>query len=394
MVAATITLTSCGPYQDLLKSTDGMEQYEAAFDYYKNKKYDRALTLLSLSMSQLYGTEYEDTVLFASGKILYVQNDFATAGETMNQYRNKFPRSSFTEEAEFIYAMCYYMMSNDVEKDQTDTRNAIIAFNEYINRHPESEFVPDIQKLSEDLTNKLYYKEYLNAALYYKLGNYLAAITSLKAVIKNNPETPFKEHTLYLICKSWYDYANNSIYTRQLDRYLNMIDAYYNYKTSFPESKQFSAELEKMRLISQEFVDTNGSTSQSLESSAAKVDAAKEKIEEAKDAIFYARNKEERKKIETKIKEQREIIKKERTNVRAEAKVLRENKKAEKQKIKQMEKEGREAAKEIAKEQDALKAKIKLELEQREQEIQKLNDEAAKILERNTGAVEDSTSEQ
>lgn len=381
MVVAAIALSGCGPYQDLLKSNNSMEQYEAALQFYKDKKYDRALSLFNLSMSNLYGTDYEDTIVFTTGKILYAQNDFEMAGETMDQYRNRFPNTGFTQEAEYIYAMSFYMRSNTVEKDQTDTRKAIIAFNEYISRHPESEFVPEIQKLSEELTSKLYEKEYLNAAIYYKISYYLAAITSLKAVLKENPETPFKEEAMYLICKSWYDYARNSVYTRQLDRYLNMIDAYYNFKTAFPDSKQFSAELEKMRQFSQAFVDNNGQTSQSMESSAAKVEDAKAQIEKYKDAMFYVKTREERQKLQAAIKESREIIKVEKVNVKAEGKILKENEKVEKAKIKEMEKEEKIAKKAAQKEIAEQRELKKEEMLQRAAEVKKLNDEALKTVE-------------
>lgn len=344
LITATL-LNSCGPYNKLLKSDDAMAQYDAAFKYYEKEKYERAKSLFDNALPALIGTAYEDTVLFTLGKVMYDSEDFEMAGETMNQYRNKFPRSDRTPEAEYIYAMSFYMISGDVEKDQTNTRRAIIAFGEYLNRHPESIFAPEIKLMTEELNNKLYYKKYLNAAIYFKLGHYYSAVTSLRALLKDHPETPYREDIMFLICKSWFEYAGNSVYARQLDRYLKMIDAYYNFKTTFPVSKQFDNKLEKMKDISQDFIDKNGVVSQSLETSATKIEDARTKIEDNKDKLFSAKTKEKRELLRFGIEEAREVIKVERKNMKAEEKILKANEKIKRIQVKEMEAEEKIAKK-------------------------------------------------
>ncbi len=348
LLLATIVATmlcGCAEYNRLLKSDDAVAKYEAGMDFYKNKKYERAKAMFESAIPALIGTAYEDTTLYTLGKLLYETKDFEMAGETMDQYRNKFPRSSKTPEAEYIYAMSFYKIAPDVERDQSATRRAISAFVEYLNRHPESPFVPEIHTMIEELHNKLYHKKYMNAALYYKLGHFQSAITSLRAIIKESPETPYKEEIMYLICKSWFDYARNSVYARQLDRFLKTIDAYYNFITAFPESKKFGRELEKMKNIAQDFVDKNGVTSQMLETSATKIEDAKAKIEDYKDKLFYVKTKEEKTVLRQGIKESREIIKIERKKMRIEGKVMNENAKVERKKIKEMETEEKAAKK-------------------------------------------------
>ncbi len=352
--------SSCSKHYKLLKSDDAMAKYEAGLENYKLKKYDKAKSLLDGALTTLVGTAYEDTILFTLGKAFYESKDYGTAGELMNQYRNKYPRSPLTPEAEYIYAMSFYMLSADVEKDQTDTRQAIVAFGEYINRYPDSRFVTEIEQLSEELYNKLYYKKYLNAALYYKLRHYLSAVTSLKAILKNNPETPYREDILYLVCKSWFDYAKNSIYSKQLDRYLNTIDAYYDFVSAFPESKQFGRELGRMKDIAQDFVDKNGVTSQSIESSITKIADATEVIAKSKDAMYSARSKAERISLRARIKDSREIIKVEKAKAKEENKVMKENQKKKLVELKALEKSEKEAKKaEENKKKEARKERVK-----------------------------------
>ncbi|MFI3288231.1 MAG: outer membrane protein assembly factor BamD [Rikenellaceae bacterium] len=360
--------SGCSAHYKLLKSNDSMAKYEAAMANYKAKKYEKAKSLFDSALPTLVGTPYEDTIIFTLGKAFYESKDFETAGEMMDQYRNKFPRSEFTPEAEYIYAMSFYKLSGDVEKDQTSTRRAISAFGEYINRYPESKFAPEIKVLTEELYNKLYLKKYLNGALYFQLEYYLSAITSLRAILKSTPETPYKEDIEYLICKSWFEYARNSIPSRQLDRYLNTIDAYYNFIASFPESKQFGKELARIKDIAQDFVENNGTAAQSVETSSAKIEAAKKAISKSKDDLFEAKTKEERQRLRKVISDSRVIISTERKKAREEEKLMKANKKAKIKELKELEKELKAEEAETERQQKEERKKRIEELRQKESE--------------------------
>ncbi len=357
----------CSAYHKILKTDDANGKYDMAMDYYAKKDYEKTIVLLDNAMPMLMGTPREDTALFTLGKIFYDRKNYIIAGETMNQYRNKFPRSTFTPEAEYLYAMSFYMLSPDVEKDQQDTHRAITAFGEYINRYPESPYTPEIKMLTEELNSKLYYKDYYNAALYYKLGQYRAAVTSLKAVLKENPETPYREDILYLITKSWYEYARNSVYSKQLDRYLNSIDAYYSFVTSYPESKQFGRELARMKDYAQNFVDENGVTSQSMESSVNKIEAAKKTIAEATDKLFLARTSAERKALREEISVAREIVRVESKKAREEEKIIRKNERAKEKQIQE----------EIKKEKEEQRAKEAEERKDRQERVKELREKVS-----------------
>ncbi len=367
VLVALVTLSGCSAYHKILQTDDTDGKYEMAMDFYADEKYEKAIVLLDNAMPMLMGSAREDSALFTLGKIFYERKEYYTSGETMNQYRNKFPRTGFTPEAEYIYAMSFYMLSPDVEKDQQNTYRAITAFNEYVNRYPNSPYTSEITMLIEELNNKLYYKKYYNAALYFKLRQYRAAVTSLSAVLKENPETPYREDILYLICKSWFEYAKNSIYSKQLDRYLNSIDAYYNFITAYPESKQFGRELLRMKDYAQAFVNENGVTSQSMETSVKKIEAAKKEIEEATDKLFLARTSEERKELRETIKNAQEIVRVESKKARAEAKIIRDNERAKEKQLREEEKQ----------EKEAQKAKEEEERKQRQQRVQELREKVS-----------------
>lgn len=327
-VVASLLLASCSGYNKLLKSNDTDTKYSEAMRYYGLKKYQRAITLFDNVSPQLIGTPYEDTITFMLGKSFYASRDYLAAGEIMDQYRNRFTRSAFTQEAEYIHAMSFYHMSASPERDQSETKRAIIAFNEYMNRHPTSPFNAEIVTLIEELHDKLYYKTYLNAILYYKIGYYNSAVTSLRAALKDHPDIPYKEEMMYMICRSWFAYAKNSIYARQLDRYLKMIDAYYNFKTAYPESKQFGKELDRMFEQAEKFTRVNGVTAQNIETSATRIEEQRKRIEEYKEKMFDAKDNAERKQFRNIIKEARQTIKTEKVTLKKDKKTIKSNEKS------------------------------------------------------------------
>jgi outer membrane protein assembly factor BamD len=87
------------------------------------------------------------------------------------------------------------------------------------------------------LEDKLVYKSFVAAKLYYNVGQYKAAMVSLRNSLLDYPESMYREEILYLIAKSTYLRAANSIESKQKERYQKTVDEYYSFIAEFPESK-------------------------------------------------------------------------------------------------------------------------------------------------------------
>ena len=70
---AAATLTSCGEYNKLLKSTDYEYKYEAAKNYFAKGQYNRSATLLNELITILKGTLSYIRILVSS--FVYVGNE-------------------------------------------------------------------------------------------------------------------------------------------------------------------------------------------------------------------------------------------------------------------------------------------------------------------------------
>ena len=242
--------------QKIIKSADPELIYSEGLKYYGREKWRQAGDLFDACMAYYVGDAREDSTAFFSARCKFKNRDYSTATTQLDEFRRKFGRSVFVEDAEAMLAMCHYYLSPDPTRDQTITGEAIISFSEFIERYPNSKRVETFQKLIEELTLRLKKKAYLNAYTYYKIQRYKSAVVALRNALKQYPETPHREEILYLIAVSNYRLAHDSITEKQGERYLNVLDSYYSFINEYPESKR-RKELERYIKEAKDYLDKN-----------------------------------------------------------------------------------------------------------------------------------------
>lgn len=80
-------------------------------------------------------------------------------------------------------------------------------------------------------------KALANADLYYKTGNFKAAATCYNNLLTDYPDIDENERILYMIVKSDYRFALNSIPSKKSARYKDVIIAAKDLKYKYPQSK-------------------------------------------------------------------------------------------------------------------------------------------------------------
>jgi outer membrane protein assembly factor BamD len=226
--------TSCSKYQRLLKSTDYEEKYQMAFAYYQQGDYYRAIQLFDQVIPYFRGTERAETIAYTYAYAHYNQKDYILASFYFKRFISTFPRSKHLEECTFMSAYCKYLDSPQPSLDQTNTREAIQELQFFINKFPGSERVAESNALIDDLRSKLEIKEMEIARLYYKMENYTSAITAFKNILKDYPDTEYREEVMFSILKAQYDFAGKSIEIKREERFKEALEAYDNYVAQFP----------------------------------------------------------------------------------------------------------------------------------------------------------------
>ena len=130
---------------------------------------------------------------------------------------------------------------------------------------------------------------------------------------------------MFLICKSWYNYAKNSVPARKLDRYMKMVDSYYNFKSEYPESQDYLKELDKMFLDAQAYVEQNKQAAVDIEKDRIGAESLKESIKQQKEKLRTIRDQVERSQAQLKLKQDEATLKAQQKRIKAEAKKLKKN---------------------------------------------------------------------
>ena len=218
-VCSLLALASCkSQYEALLTSNDSDAKYEAAFEYYNNRKYSKAANLFESLSMLTNGTERDDTVRYYWGLSNYKYKDYYTAETNFEQFVEMYPRSPFASEARFLRLDCLYRSTLRYELDQSPTHKAIAAISEYLVEYPSSTHLDECKEMLSILGERLDRKAYESAKLYYKMEDYLASRVALRNVLKDNSENQYREDVLYYIAMSSYKYAQLSIPSKQRER--------------------------------------------------------------------------------------------------------------------------------------------------------------------------------
>ena len=240
----------------IIKSADPDLIYSEGLKYYGREKWKQAGDLFEACQAYFVGNVQEDSIAFFNARSRFKNRDYADATTRLDDFRRKYGRSVFIEDAEAMLAMCHYYLAPDPTRDQTITSEAIIAFSEFIERYPNSKRVEAFSNLITELTERLKEKAYQNAYTYYKIQRYKSAVVALRNALKLYPDTPHREEILYLITASNYRLAHNSVEDKQGERYLKVLDSYYSFINEFPESKR-RKELERYTKEAKDYLDKN-----------------------------------------------------------------------------------------------------------------------------------------
>lgn len=228
---------ACDNYNKILKSNDVELKLAKAKEYYNEGNYYKALPLLDELVSIYRGREELEEIYLIYCYAHYGQGNYTVSAYNFKNYYTFYPNSKSAEEALFMAAKSYYQLSPSYELDQSETYDALKAFQLFLSTYPDSDKADEAKQMINELRDKLERKAIAAAMLYLKMESYQAAATAFSNVLQSYPNTEQADYLQYLVVKSNYLLAKNSILAKQKERFMNTVEAYNTLATTFPESK-------------------------------------------------------------------------------------------------------------------------------------------------------------
>lgn len=237
-------LSSCSEFRKIEKSEDWRVKYEAALNYYEEEEYYKAAVLFEQILPIVRGLPEGEKVQFYFAYTQFHQGLYLLSSYHFEQFYQTYGRSSLAEEARYMYAYSQYAESPTFNLDQSSSRTAIIAMQNFLNMYPGSKFREDAVKVINELQEKLERKAFYNAKQYYKIRRYKAAVVAFDNFKDNFPDSDYNEEVAFLKFDAQYQLAKQSIPSKQLERYREAAELYKNFIDRYPDS-EFIREAEK-----------------------------------------------------------------------------------------------------------------------------------------------------
>ena len=245
-------LLSCNEYQKLLNSTDNnTDKYNAAEKYYNDGEFRRANALIEQLIPSYRGKPQGERLVFFFADSYFQTKLYYSAAIQFENFIKSYPNSQRIQEAYFMEAKSYYMLSPLYTLDQDDTYTGIDKLQVFINRFPNSEYVSEALELMNDLQNKLEEKDFEISKQYYTIRDYTSAIKALDNFVADNPGTIFREEALYYKWLSQFEIAINSIESRIVDRVTELERSLDNFLRNYPDTIFIEDLSEKINIAKQ-----------------------------------------------------------------------------------------------------------------------------------------------
>jgi outer membrane protein assembly factor BamD len=212
---------------------------------YDAGKYSKAIRIFEQIAPTYRGKPQAEKLFYMFSQSYYKTKQYYLAGYQFESFASGYPKSEKLEEASYLGAKSFSMLSPVYSLDQTDTFKAIDKLQAFIDSYPNSEFLPEANATVKVLREKIEKKVYENAKGYNIISDYKSALVAFDNFIADYPGTPFKEDALFYKFDSAYQLAINSIPSK-LEERLNVAKVAHANLIKFNAETQYKAKANEM----------------------------------------------------------------------------------------------------------------------------------------------------
>ncbi|SCX88717.1 outer membrane protein assembly factor BamD [Flavobacterium caeni] len=252
-----VAVSACSPYQTAIKSEDAGVKFNEAVRQYEKGKYTKAIRLFEQIAPAYRGKPQAEKMFYLFAMSYYNTEQYYLAGYQFDSFTSSYPKSEKAEEAAYLGAKSYSMLSPVYSLDQNDTVKAISKLQNFIDAYPNSQYFAEANAALKVLTDKLEKKAFEVAKQYNTVADYKAALVALDNFIADFPGTIYKEEALYYKFDSAYQLAINSVPSKMEERLNNAKIAHANLIKFNGETKRKGDADQKLERIEKDLQQYN-----------------------------------------------------------------------------------------------------------------------------------------
>ena len=245
-----LVFSSCSEFQKALKSEDTATKFALGTKLFDDGKYNKANRLFAQIVPSYRGKPQAEKLMYMYAMSYYNMGDYHLSGYQLERFENTYPKSEKAEEALFLSAKSYYMLSPVYSKEQKETKDALEKFQLFVDKFPNSQYMTEANNLVKELEFKLEKKAFeiakqYNTTAYYESSDYEAAIKAFDNFLLEYPGTSFREQAMFYRLESAHKLAVNSVAYKKEER-LNIALGYFNAFKRYYADSEFIEDAERM----------------------------------------------------------------------------------------------------------------------------------------------------
>ncbi|QND53638.1 outer membrane protein assembly factor BamD [Phyllobacterium sp. 628] len=210
-VAGATAISGCASKDDDLDLTKYVETIEPADVLYNQAlanlnagRLDEAAKKFDAVDRQHPYSEFARKSLVMGAFANYRAGKYDDALAMTKRYIALYPTQPEAAYAYYITGLCYYRQIPDVTREQSMTRRSIAAFNEVVERFPQSEYIDDSKEKIRFARDQLAGKEMQVGRYYLERKEYLASIKRFRGVVEQYSNTRHIEEALARLTEAYY----------------------------------------------------------------------------------------------------------------------------------------------------------------------------------------------
>lgn len=166
-------------------------------NYYDRGKYLEAIDRLEVFLINYSGSALADSAQYLLAESHFNVKEYLISASEYEKLTQQYPQSPLAAEAEYKRGVSYIKLAPKYSLEQTATEKAIETLQLFIEDYPDSPLVKDAEAEIAKAREKLAHKQYSNAQLYYRMGEYRSARIYYDLVIENYYDTKYAQEAQY-----------------------------------------------------------------------------------------------------------------------------------------------------------------------------------------------------
>ena len=179
------------------------DMYAEGVRLYHSVHYEEAEQVFGDLMERYPLSEYAIEGELMLADVLYADEKYDEARVYYTDFVALHPSHPKASYAMFQKGMCFFREILSADRDQTNTRKAIIAFEDLSKNFPGSPYETKATELVKFLRNRLAERELYVGKFYLKRKNYKGALARFNVILREYPDSRVVDEALFYIVKAY-----------------------------------------------------------------------------------------------------------------------------------------------------------------------------------------------